>query len=144
MKKLFIKLLSLLVFLSLNACTNASSSETTAVNDIIDYTIQSQDGDSLGAVKDVIFNLESGQVRYVIMELPPDISSYNKAAFVPAAENHVAVPWEALQSKAGTTNLVLTVEDKVVEAAPRLTEDTDDLTEGWDSRVRAYWQENLK
>jgi hypothetical protein len=56
----------------------------------------------------------------------------------------VAVPWEALQSKAGTTNLVLTVEDKVVEAAPRLTEDTDDLTEGWDSRVRAYWQENLK
>jgi sporulation protein YlmC with PRC-barrel domain len=143
MKKLFPTLLLLLTFFSVGACTSPPSPRAAVSANMMGYTIENQDGDNLGVVKGVILDLESGQIRYVIMEPPPDISTYNKAAFVPSGTNHTAVPWEALQVESGTTDLVLIVEDRIVHEAPRLIDDLDTLTENWDTRIQTYWQTKL-
>ena len=144
MTKLFHTLLFLVALASLGACTNAPSPHSVDSANLKDRNIENREGDNLGTVKEVIFDLENGQIRYVIMELPPDISSFAKAAFVPSAADQTAIPWEALDVESGTASLVLTTEDRIVLEAPRLNGDLDALREGWDAKIKAYWQAKLQ
>ena len=102
--------------------------------------IRNNDGAALGTVEEVVVDLESGRIRYLIMEFSPDSFSFTKAAFAPNAANRTAVPLEIVQRDSETTDLILTIEESILNEAPRLTADLDALTEDWDATVRAYWQ----
>jgi sporulation protein YlmC with PRC-barrel domain len=142
-KRYFPILVLLLAFVFLGACTDAPSLNAVSSNDVTGLIIKNQDGEALGTVEDVVMDLESGRIRYVIMEFSPDGFSYTKAAFVPNAANRTAVPLEVVQRDAETADFILTIEESILHEAPRLTADLDTLTEEWDAPVRAYWQEKL-
>lgn len=133
----------LLTFVFLGACTQDSTMDAITSTEITGSIIRDHDGEELGSVEDVVMDLESGRIHYVIIEFSPDSFSFTKAAFVPNAKNRTAVPLEIVQRDNESADLVLTIEENILNEAPRLTADLNTLTEDWDAIVRTYWQENL-
>jgi sporulation protein YlmC with PRC-barrel domain len=130
-----------LVFLA--ACADGPSLNAVSSTDVTGSIIRNQDGEALGTVEDVVMDLESGRIRYLIMEFFPNSFSFTKAAFAPSSNDRTAVPPEIVQRDSETVSLILTIEESILNDAPRLSADLDTLNEDWDATVRAYWQEKL-
>lgn len=142
-KRFFSKVVLILVLVFLGACAGDGSTDVVSSADIIGAAVKNQDGKVVGTVEEVIGELESGRIRYLIIEFAPDNFSYTKAAFVPNAENRAAVPLGAIERDGGSADFVLTVDESVLDEAPRFTVGLDALSEGWDAGIRAYWREEL-
>jgi sporulation protein YlmC with PRC-barrel domain len=112
------------------------------VSVLLDLTVQDQAGESLGDVDDLVLNLRTMCLDYLI--LSPDAAL--------ALENDlVAVPWQAVAVRGDATEdldnqaLVLSIDSEALQNAPGFAaEGEPDLTEEtWDLDLRDFWTENL-
>ncbi len=76
---------------------------------LIGETIRSPDGEKLGRVEDVIFDVETGGVAYVIMAIT---GIYGKG------DHLYALPWPLLMADFQKAELVLDSERRTLQSAP--------------------------
>lgn len=105
-------------------------------NTLLDFEVQSFEGEVIGAVSDIIFNFETIGVDYILVELDAD-------------GRVVAAPWEALGllQTGDSFSLQLLVEQTVLEGAPDFDVATlpepGQLAADYDADLAAYWNAEL-
>lgn len=105
-------------------------------NTLMDFEVQNFEGEVIGAVSDIIFNLETKGVDYIVVELDAD-------------GRLVAAPWEAfgLLQSADSFSLQLLVEQAALDSAPDF--DPASLPEAgrpaadYDADLASYWSAEL-
>jgi hypothetical protein len=112
----------------------------------LDFGVWNQNDEQIGEVEDLLLDLGSAQVDYVIV---------NTAGYPDTAQKLVPVPWGALmvvsaQAQATPTSgpqngFVLSVDQSVFANAPELDlaaiPELGEQAEGWDADIRSYWQD---
>jgi sporulation protein YlmC with PRC-barrel domain len=115
------------------------------VSNLLDFGVWNQDDQQIGEVEDLVLNLGTAHVDYVIV---------NTAGYGDAAEKHVPVRWVAMTvvsakaQAAGTSGpqsgFVLTVDQSQFDGAPEIDLATipalGEQAEGWDADIQSYWQ----
>jgi len=115
------------------------------VSNLLDFSVWNQDDQQIGEVEDLVLNLGTAHVDYVIV---------NTAGYGNAVERHVPVPWEALKvvsaqaQSAGTSGpqngFVLSVDQSQFDNAPEIDlakiPELGEQAEGWDADISSYWQ----
>lgn len=99
---------------------------------LIDREVENLDNADIGDVDDFVVDLETGRIVYVVID-------YGGALGIGEAE--IPLPLDAVGWNP-ELEMTLTVEEAVLESAPALGEDWDDMLEaGWDADIVAYWQD---
>ena len=92
-------------------------------------------GENLGAIKEVMLDLENGSVAYAVLSF---------GGFLGIADKLFAVPWNALTLKLETLDkrFILDVEKERLETAPGFDKDNwpDMADESWISSVHSYYE----
>ena len=110
------------------------------VSNLLDFEVLNQSDEQVGAVEDMILNLETKQVDYVVLEL------------VGLEGNLIPMPWEGLQvrmaeaesNEGAPSGVAMNVDPELVDSAPEI--DLSAVPEfggdapGWDTEFRDYWQ----
>jgi sporulation protein YlmC with PRC-barrel domain len=111
---------------------------------LTDFNVVDANGEDLGEVEDVILDLNSGQVRYGLVDF---------GGFLGVAENTVAVPWQRMTILAGEdgepndTSFQLNVTEDTLRNAPLFDENDwttwpDPAAPDWDADIRDFWDAN--
>jgi sporulation protein YlmC with PRC-barrel domain len=112
------------------------------VSVLLDMPVQDQAGETMGNVDDLVLNLRTMCLDYLV--LSPDVAL--------ALENdRVAIPWQAVTISGDATEdmdaqaLVLNVSSDALQNAPGFATDGEpDLTdEDWDLDLRDFWTTNI-
>lgn len=108
---------------------------------LTDFNVVDANGEDLGEVEDVIFDLKNGKVAYGLVDF---------GGFLGVAENTVAVPWQRMEILAGEdgepndTRFQLDVTEDTLRTAP-VFDDSDWTTwpevadPDWDMDIRSFW-----
>lgn len=98
---------------------------------IIGDNVINRSGDDLGKVKDIMIDVRRGTIEYVVIEF---------GGFLGIGEKFFAVPFEALELKAGRQVYVLDRDKKFLENAPGFDKEHWPGTNSRHySEVRGYW-----
>lgn len=81
------------------------------IADVTGTDVRNAHDEQLGTVEDVILDLQSGAIQYVVVSTD---------GFLGFGDEHVAVPWDALKSTPGLNTFVLDVSEQVMEQAPKV------------------------
>ena len=116
------------------------------VSNLLDFGVWDQNDQQIGEVEDMVLNLGTSQVDYVIV---------NTAGYPDTPGKLIPVPWVALKEvsakaqTAGTSGpqngFVLSVDKSTLAGAPEI--DTSKIPElgeqadGWDADIHSYWQD---
>jgi sporulation protein YlmC with PRC-barrel domain len=89
-------------------------------------------GERLGDVKDIMLDMRSGQVSYVVM---------SSGGFLSIGEKLFAVPWDALKLDTVNECFVLDIAKERLEAAPGFDKDAwpNMANETWTRDIHAYY-----
>lgn len=99
--------------------------------DMIGMTVENRQGENVGTIRDFAFNLQTGEVEYVVM---------GYGGWLGIAETHTAVPLGAFQPHAFETDnprMILDITQDQLRGAPEYQMDH------WPRRGAANWAENL-
>jgi len=121
------------------AAEPVSESAAGSINiaDVTGTDIRNLQDEHLGSVDDVIFDLQSGEITYVVV---------STSGFLGMGEDFVAVPWNALKSTPGLNTFVLDISEQVMDQAPKVDPDgfADSASAEDDQRkVDRFWDEHI-
>jgi len=112
----------------------ATSSTTTQTHfgkgtDLMGSTIKNSQGQSLGKVENIVVDMDSGNVSYVVLSSGGYIGIGSKEL--------IAVPWKSFKLGQDSQSLVLDMDKQKLEQAPRFSQDK------WPSMGDAKWSEQV-
>lgn len=125
------------------------ATDPSRVSNLLDFTIIDANGEEIGEVHDMIINLDTSQLEYLVVEI---------GGFLGLGENAVAIPWRgfeyvpAEETDPGLEegSLRIDVTEEALENAPEFDEGQfdADIDEGtidvdWDRDHREYWSTEL-
>jgi len=86
----------------------------------------------LGTVKEIMLDMQTGRVSYVVMA---------SGGVLSIGERLFAVPWEALTLDPGHHRMLLNIDKERIEAAPGFDKDhwPDMANQSWASEVHTYY-----
>lgn len=97
------------------------------------YDVVNQEGENLGEVQDLVFDLEQGVVSYALMDV---------GGFLGVGENTVAIPWNLVGYNVDEENFTISVAAEDLEAAPTVdlgAIENEGFDEGWFEEQDTYW-----
>ena len=94
--------------------------------------VRNRAGDDLGTVEEIMIDLESGQIAYVVLSF---------GGFLGIGDKLFAVPWESLELNAADHEFILDVDKQTLENAPGFDKDNwpDMADPKWGSEVHAHY-----
>src|SRR5919197_755768 len=96
---------------------------------IIGADVENTQGEKLGDIRDVVFDPETGRIRYAVL---------GAGGFLGLGEKYFAIPWTALTSKAGEKgDFILNVDKEKLKNAPGFDKDN------WPSMADRSWAEQV-
>jgi sporulation protein YlmC with PRC-barrel domain len=98
---------------------------------VIGDVIENGKGDTLGKIKDIMLNIHSGAIEYIVLE--------SGGGFFGAGEKLFAIPFSALKINALNQDFILNVENDFLEKAPGFDKKHWPETNGHYSDVNSYW-----
>lgn len=115
--------------------TRSTLSATTLIGD----EINNREGETVGSLKDIMIDLETGHVAYAVMSC---------GGFLGMGDRLFAVPWNSLEVDADNHALVFDVDKERLEKAPGFDKDDwpDMGDRTWGEKVhqfygsRPYWE----
>jgi sporulation protein YlmC with PRC-barrel domain len=107
------------------------------VDELLGADLRNAQDEDLGDIADVVLDMQTGDVRYVIV---------SRGGFFGIGSEDVAVPWEHLRVAPAMSTFVLPVDQETMEQAPRIAgeQGVDPGQTGAIQEVDSYWEENLK
>lgn len=108
------------------------------IADVTGTEIRNAQDERLGTVDDVVLDPQDGSIRYVVV---------SRGGFLGIGEEHVAVPWQALQATPGLNTFVLKVPEEAMEQAPKVDPDQFGAAGTFDQRsqeIDQYWQQQIR
>jgi sporulation protein YlmC with PRC-barrel domain len=99
--------------------------------------VSSLTGARLGPVAAVVLDIETGNIKYIIVSL----ADYRQGKLIfTGVKRLVPVPWEFLSATSQRQELVLNLQNEdVVYLAPSFMTMPDTDAEGWDAAVQTFW-----
>jgi len=94
---------------------SAHSSRAFRASTLIGMNVKSPQGENLGEIKDIIVNVNNGNVQYAVLEF---------GGFLGLGEKLFAYPVSSFKTTAGRDDLVLNVDKAKLKAAPGFARDT--------------------
>jgi sporulation protein YlmC with PRC-barrel domain len=118
-------ILSGLLLPGLAACAPSAAAGNLLLSDhdLSGYNVLGSDGAAVGDVNSLIVDLRSGEIRYVVVELPARPLSYHDGVAPPL----VPVPWSALEVDGPRHALMIPADRSTLEIAPRLVDSSPDF-----------------
>jgi Cu-Zn family superoxide dismutase len=118
------------------AAVMAGMSDAEGVNiltsTLTEYIVVNQEGDTLGQIDNVLVDMETGELYYVIIEY---------GGFLDIGEQTIAIPLSALQW-GDDEDLLLTVGDEQFENFPEISSDWPlEADTDWAADVQSFWQQ---
>lgn len=91
-----------------------------------------QNDESLGAIQDLMLDIETGKIRYAVL---------SSGGFLGMGERLFAVPWSAFTLDAPNKRFILDVDIERLKAAPGFDKDEwpDMADQTWSSSVESYY-----
>jgi sporulation protein YlmC with PRC-barrel domain len=101
--------------------------------------VRNPEGDDLGLIDDLVFDRESGHIRYAVLSF---------GGFLGLGDRLFAIPWNAFQISPADNKLVLNVKKEALKNAPGFDRDRwPNMSDAdWGGRVhshygvRPYWE----
>ena len=114
------------------------------LTNLLDFMVMNQAGEQIGEVQNMIMDLDTSMIQYVIV---------SRGGFLNVGERQVAVPWSALQVQGNTADttsaaqsfFTLAVDQDVFINAPAFSPEQDLPAMGrpgedWDKEIKDYWK----
>jgi sporulation protein YlmC with PRC-barrel domain len=109
----------------------------------LDFDVFSNEGEDLGDVEDLVINLQSERIQYLVVSF---------GGLLGLGEREVLIPWGAAElstdegavegALAGATVLIINMDEEALSNAPDV--ELDDLgdmdPDAWDDELRTYWE----
>jgi len=97
---------------------------------IIGDKVENKKGENIGKIKDVMLNIKSGNIQYLIIEF---------GGFLGMGEKLFAIPFSALKLNPKNEDFVLDVEKRFLETAPGFNKEHWPETNSHYFDVNTYW-----
>jgi sporulation protein YlmC with PRC-barrel domain len=100
---------------------------------IVGAEVENPQGEDLGKIEDLVLDPQDGRVAYAVLSF---------GGFLGLGEKYFAVPWKALQAKAGEDDtLILNVDKEKLQNAPGFDRNTwpDMTSRQWGEEIHAYY-----
>ncbi|MEZ4864858.1 MAG: PRC-barrel domain-containing protein [Caldilineaceae bacterium] len=115
-----------------------AAGESVPASTIIGYDIRNSADEDLGSVEDLVVNLDSAQIHYVVVSF---------GGFLGLGDTYYAIPPEAFNWIPATAEtdarLSIDITEQELQDAPVFTYDDDLNVAGWDAAIRNYWDSRL-
>jgi sporulation protein YlmC with PRC-barrel domain len=98
---------------------------------VIGDVIENQEGDTLGKIKDIMLNIHSGEIEYVVLE--------HGGGFLGMKDKLFAIPFSALKINPVSQDFILDVENDFLAKAPGFDKKHWPETNGHYADVNTYW-----
>jgi sporulation protein YlmC with PRC-barrel domain len=98
---------------------------------IIGDKVENAKGEHLGKIKDIMLNVQSGAIEYVILDY--------RDGFLGIGDKFFAIPFSALQVNTHNQDFVLNIEKDFLEKAPGFNKKHWPETNGHYADVNTYW-----
>ena len=97
-----------------------------------DMDVKNQQGETIGEIERVMFDLEDGRVAYVVLDFD---------GWLDVGGRHIAAPWEALRLTPGAQEVTLTVDKEKLQKAPGFAPNAwpTAVTRPWLTDVYTYY-----
>jgi len=94
--------------------------------------VRNSEGDDLGTVEEIMIDLESGRVAYVVLSF---------GGFLGIGDKLFAVPWDALRLNTDNHEFILDVDKQVLENAPGFDKDNwpDMADVNWATGIHSHY-----
>jgi sporulation protein YlmC with PRC-barrel domain len=109
-----------------------------SVDDVSGTEIRNAKDQWLGTIDDVVLDPRSGQISFVVVE---------RGGFLGLGEDHVVVPWKALNATRDLNAFVLNVDDQTMKGAPKVDADRVGdraLYQQQRQKAEQYWQKHIQ
>jgi len=103
--------------------------------DLLGYTVNDVDQRSLGVVADLILEVSTGRVEYIVVEVP----SGNIGSMEAKDEHMIPVPWHLLRAADPPGTLEFERPATTLYNAPHFRETPNTGEPDWDQPLRTYW-----
>jgi sporulation protein YlmC with PRC-barrel domain len=115
---------------------------TLSAGTLVGDDIITRSGEKLGSVKEIMLDLDSGRIAYVVM---------SSGGFLGIGDKLFALPWEAVEVDGDAHAIVFDITRERLEQAPGFDKDNwpDFADSGWGASVhefygtRPYWETDL-
>jgi sporulation protein YlmC with PRC-barrel domain len=116
----------------INIESNGSAPALMSTSSLTDNKVVNPNGDALGDVKDIMLDMHSGRVSYVVLSF---------GGFLSIGEKLFAVPWDALKLDTVNKTFVLDIAKDRLEAAPGFEKDAwpNMADETWARGIHTYY-----
>ena len=98
---------------------------------VIGDEVENSKGETLGKIKDIMLNVRSGEIEYVVLE--------HGRGFLGIGEKLFAIPFPALKVNPKSQDFILDVENDFLEKAPGFDKRHWPETNGHYTDVNSYW-----
>lgn len=99
---------------------------------LLNLEVENPTGEGIGDVDDLVIDMQTGQILYVILDRDTFLGIDSEAVALPLA----AFGWN------NDLEMILTADETLLDAAPGIDEDwPTEGTEGWDADIAGFWQE---
>jgi len=100
-------------------------------SDLMDKTVNTQQGEEVGTVKDVVIG-QQGEIQYVVLEPSGDLEKEDQL---------LPVPFDTIQAESGKDALTVSLDMEKLRNAPAITQDQwENITnQDIDTQVRGYY-----
>lgn len=122
--------------------TNRNNPRVISATTIIGDRIRNEAGEDLGELKEVMLDVNGGQIAYAVLAF---------GGFLGLGEKLFAIPWQALRLDAHSHSFILSVDQETLEDAPGFDNDnwpeTTEVDDSWLLGVydhygfQPYWRE---
>lgn len=118
------------------------------VSNLLDFNVYNQNDKQIGEVKDLVLNLGTPHVDYVILDTGKFLDLGGKLIAIPCeALTVVSAKAQSASANAPQNGFVLTVDQSKIDNAPEINLDKipelGQQAEGWDADIQSYWQDIL-
>jgi sporulation protein YlmC with PRC-barrel domain len=103
------------------------------------YELDSPAGEKLGKVEEVLVDMDTGTVRYLLVSFK-DPSVFDKVAMAMNSRRFIPIPWTLVTSGVRHGTLVLNAGDRELLQAPYLDGVTAVLSIKLEQQIDAYWK----
>jgi sporulation protein YlmC with PRC-barrel domain len=103
---------------------DAKQLQVVGASTLRDMPVKNQQGETIGEIERVMFDLEDGRVAYVILDFD---------GWFDVGGRHIAAPWEALKLAPGAREVSLTVDKEKLQKAPGFAPNA------WPTAVERPW-----
>jgi sporulation protein YlmC with PRC-barrel domain len=106
---------------------------THRTSQIVGADVENAQGEDLGKIEDLVLDPQNGRVSYAVLSF---------GGFLGLGEKYFAIPWNALQAKAGEDDtMILNVDKEKLQNAPGFDRNNwpDTTNRQWGEEIHAYY-----